>query len=447
MNIFGFLFTLITSALMLRLPRNWAPLPFLMAASYVTLGQQLEVGPMHLPVIRVLIAIGLLRVNMNGERVARGMNSLDRAMILWAIWCVCSLVFHTPDVLIFRLGILYDALGIYYLFRVFIQGFEDVRTVFKIVCLLLLPVAMEMLVEKFKGINLFSAIGFGVASVNTTHGHFRAQGPFGHAILAGNVGAVCLPMALYFWREQRKLALVGITATAAMVFASGSSGPVMTTLAVVAALAIWKFRAYLRVIRWILVLLPIGLSFLMKDPPYYLLARIDITGGSTGYFRARLIESAVEHLNEWWLAGTDYTRHWMPSGIPANGNHTDMTNYYLQMGVWGGLLLMLLFIWVLIVAFKRVGKGLQVNKKAPFDRQFLVWTLGSILVGHATTFVSISYFDQTFVFLYLVLACIGSLKILQPAAAPILRRDSTGASTKSTPARRQVPSYQLQPCS
>ena len=66
------------------------------------------------------------------------------------------------------------------------------------------------------------------------------------------------------------------------------------------------------------------------------------------YHRAALIESAIKHLDEWWLAGTDYTRHWMPSGIPANENHTDLTNHYIAMGVMGGLLLLLLFIWLLL---------------------------------------------------------------------------------------------------
>ena len=53
----------------------------------------------------------------------------------------------------------------------------------------------------------------------------------------------------------------------------------------------------------------------MEDPIYFLMARIDISGGSQGYFRAQLIRSLIDHLSEWWLAGKDYTRHWMASGI------------------------------------------------------------------------------------------------------------------------------------
>src|SRR5439155_18255601 len=174
----------------------------------------------------------------------------------------------------------------------------------------------------------------------------------------------------------------------------------------------------LRMFRWAAGLLIIALDLVMKDPVYYLLARIDITGGSTGWHRAALIQAAIEHMHEWWLAGTDYTRHWMPSGIYANAIHTDITNHYLMMGVYGGLPLMLLFIWVIFAAFGIVGKALLVNQNAPIERQFLIWILGSILVGHVTNFISISYYDQSVVFLDLLLASIGTLPATKPAVAP-----------------------------
>jgi hypothetical protein len=419
MNFFGLVFTLLVSALMLRLPRNWAPLPFLLAAAFITKFQQLEIGPMHLPVMRVLIAVGLLRAMMNRERISGGMNSLDRIVRLWAIWDICSIAFHAPEVLVFRLGILYDIVGLYYLFRVFIRGIEDIRTVFKMVCILLVPLAAMMVVEKLSGSNPLSLIGFGADSVMTTNGHFRAEGPFATPILAGVVGAVCLPMALCFWRENRRLALTGIAATLAIVYASGSSSPIITTVATLAALGLWMIRSQMRTIRWLAVLVIVALSFIMNDPVYFLMARIDITGGSTGYFRAQLIQSAINHFSEWWFAGTDHTRHWMASGIAADPNHTDMTNYYIQMGVWGGLLLMLLFMWLLVAAFIRISKALRANQGAPLSSQFVIWALGAILFGHWTTFWSISYFDQTIVFLCLILACIGSLPIRQNTAASV----------------------------
>jgi hypothetical protein len=111
----------------------------------------------------------------------------------------------------------------------------------------------------------------------------------------------------------------------------------------------------------------------------------------------------------------------MPSGNFANQRHTDITNHYLMMGVYGGLPLMLLWIWVIFAAFGIVGKALLLNRNTSIERQFLIWTLGSILFGHATNFFSISYFDQSVVFLNLLLASIGALPAMKPAVAPASR--------------------------
>jgi hypothetical protein len=91
------------------------------------------------------------------------------------------------------------------------------------------------------------------------------------------------------------------------------------------------------------------------------------------------------------------------------------------MGVLGGLPLMLLFMGVLVAGFAAVGKALRRNRNAPIERQFLIWTLGAILFGHAITFLSISYFDQTIVFFHFLLAAIGSLHAteLMTANAPV----------------------------
>ena len=75
---------------------------------------------------------------------------------------------------------------------------------------------------------------------------------------------------------------------------------------------------------------------------------------------------------------------------------------------------MLLFIGGVCVAFGYVGRALAVDPENPTDYSFLVWVLGSILFGHATTFLSVSYFDQTIFLYYFVLASIGSLCALAP---------------------------------
>jgi hypothetical protein len=164
----------------------------------------------------------------------------------------------------------------------------------------------------------------------------------------------------------------------------------------------------MRVVLWLGIIGYGLLDVIMRDPAYFILARIDFTGGSTGWHRARLIQSAIEHLPEWWFAGTDYTRHWMATGVSWSPDHADITNYYLRMGVWGGLPLMLLFIAILVKGFFFVGQMMREPTDLPPTSQFVFWALGASLFGHAATFISVSYYDQSFVFLYLTLALIAS---------------------------------------
>ena len=430
----GLLFTLALAGLFFVLPRRWGSLPLLIGAAYMPSGLEVEVGPAHFSVIRILIIVGFVRVMSKGERIAGRLNFLDKLMVLWGIWFVCSSVFHVSSVLVTRLGVVFDILGAYFLFRVLLKETEDIRNLFKIACILFVPLAAEMILERLAGKNYFALLGGTSEAVLVRHGKFRAKGPFGHAILAGTVGAMCLPMAVYLWRQERKLALVGLAATGGMILASASSGPIMTALSILGAMALWKIRGRLRAIRWLAVFLIIALDLVMSDPVYFLIARIDLAGGSTGWYRAQLIRSAIEHLNEWWLAGTDVTRHWMH--VHIGESNTDITNYYIQMGVWGGLPLMLVFMAVLVAGFAAVGRALRMNRKAPFEHRFMIWTLGSILFGHATTFFSVSYFDQSVIFLCLILAIIGSLRatkpvsVVKPTPSPVTNENAAWVSSK-----------------
>jgi len=391
----------------------------------------LELGPATFTAVRLLVTIGFVRVLSRREKIAGGINTLDKMVFAWAIWLIVSSIFHTGNVLVLRAGVVWSEVGSYFLFRVFIRGPEDLYRIFKTLCVLLVPLGVGMLIEKVTGTNYFAVLGGVYEQAELRNGHFRAGGPFAHAILAGTVGAMCLPMALYLWKTDRKLALLGVAASGAMVFSCGSSGPLMALFAVLFALALWKVRTWLRAILWLGLIGILALDVVMNDPVYFLMARIDITGGSTGWYRAALIRSAIEHLGEWWLVGTDYTKHWMPTGISVNEASADLTNHIIQMGVWGGLLLAFLFIGILAAAFSIVRRALRLNAGAPREQRFLIWTLGAILFGHVTNFFSIAYFDQSVVFFYLLLAGIASFHDLDlRVRAPIPMSGETGNTSQ-----------------
>jgi hypothetical protein len=395
-------------------------MPLLVAACYITVAQEIEIGPFHFTVVRLLVAAGFVRILVRGERLTNGVNGLDWIMFAWGVVALLSSFGHKDPLaaLVFRLGEVYDCAGVYFLIRIFSQSLDDVVLLVGIVAIVLVPVALEMLQEKRTAHNYFSVFGGVSPDSYIREGKIRAQGPFKHAILAGTVGAVCFPLMAGLWKHRRKISLIGLAATVFITYACASSGPLMSAMAAAFALFLWRYRHHMRFFRWVALLGYVGLDLLMKDPAYYLMARIDLTGGSTGWHRAQLIHSAFKHLNEWWLTGTDYTRDWMPTGVSWSPDHTDITNQYLMMGVLGGLPLMFLFIAMLARAFSFVGQVLRQLPYLPLKSQYLVWAMGASLFAQAATCVSVSYFDQSFVFLYLTLGAIGSTKSWSLAVAP-----------------------------
>jgi hypothetical protein len=165
----------------------------------------------------------------------------------------------------------------------------------------------------------------------------------------------------------------------------------------------------MRFVRWSIVASYIALDAITNAPAYYIMAYIDLTGSSSGWHRSRLIESSIEHLSEWWLIGTDYTRHWMPTGVSWSPNQSDITNHFILLGTIGGLPLMFLFMATLAKAFGYIGQGLRQTSASSEESHFMLWTFGACLFAHAATCISVAYFDQSIVFLYLTLGAIGSV--------------------------------------
>src|SRR5262245_10468402 len=121
MNVIAVVFLAVNAILLLTAPRRWALLPLIAGACYMTLGQGVDLGPLSFTVIRALIAVGVIRVVLRGEKLTGGMQRLDWLMLGWAAWAVASSVFHEPvsSALVFRCGLIYNTCGIYFLSRCF----------------------------------------------------------------------------------------------------------------------------------------------------------------------------------------------------------------------------------------------------------------------------------------------------------------------------------------
>jgi hypothetical protein len=73
------------------------------------------------------------------------------------------------------------------------------------------------------------------------------------------------------------------------------------------------------------------------------------------------------------------------------------------------MLLMTLFIIIIVCCFKAIGRALHREENAPFSRKILLWAMGVMLLGHVVSFMSVSYFDQSVVWYYMLIGIIGAL--------------------------------------
>lgn len=70
---------------------------------------------------------------------------------------------------------------------------------------------------------------------------------------------------------------------------------------------------------------------------------------------------------------------------------------------------MLLFIVILVKGFSIVGLSIRNEDYIKQGNLFFIWSIGASLFVHTVTFISVSYYDQSFLFIYLTLSAIGSL--------------------------------------
>jgi hypothetical protein len=297
----------------------------------------------------------------------------------------------------------------YFLFRMLIRSLDELKHTITGCVVIAVPVVLAFLVEHQTGRNLFAALG-GVPSVtHVRDGRLRCQGAFPHAILAGCFWAGACPLiASLLWRgiADRPLALVGLGGALLVIASCASSTPILALALIIAGASLYPVRGRMRAIQIGVVALLMVIHFVRDKPVWHLLGRVNVLGSSTGHHRYLLIDHAIKNFAEWSPVGVKSTAHWGTQMF-------DVTNQYLLEGVRGGCGAMLLFIAVLFLAFRGIGRA--VRAKAGRATVVQAWLVGAALFGHAAIFFSVSYFGQVPVIFWSTVAA--AVAVAAPASA------------------------------
>lgn len=396
--------------LLICLPRRFAFVPLLVGSILIPLEQQLVLGGIHLTMSRLLILSGWARLLFtrlqNQPAGSATWTPIDTTFLLYGISNATMYVLlwgGDAGAMINRAGFLFNAFGTYFFMRYFLASREDLQVATKTLVLVFALIAAGMVAEQATGRNFLAPIGGLPATSVLRDGAIRAQGTFVHPLTAGAAGATLMPLAFGLWwvdRKSGRLAVLGVLAAVASGFSSRSSTAILVLAAGVIGLALWRYRQHLRLLRWSIVLTLIALHLVMKAPVWALLARIDLTGSSSGYHRYILIDRFIDRFSEWWLVGTRATSSW-------GWDMWDTINTYVAAGTEGGLLNFALFLALFVVAFSQLGRA---RERAVHDPalQRLTWVLATVLFAHSVAFFGIAYFDQSQFVWYTELAMIAA---------------------------------------
>ena len=395
---------LVTIGLMLWRPRKYAIVPLLLCTFLVPRGQEVMLAGAHLYVRLILSLAGFICVVRARFRFVDKFNIVDKLFIVWACYRVfAAVVTNWPTGVMEQMSLLLSSLCGYFLLRYLIANEEDVARAAKTLAVTALILGVCMVYEHHSGVNPFGTYLGGSPTVpEIRNGAVRAQATFGHSILAGCFGGTLIPLFVWLWSKKSWVAAVaGIVGSTLMVLTANSSTPILAYVAGILGLLLWPVRRKMKVVRWLIVITLVLLAIFMNAPVWFVIAHINVVGGSGGYDRAFLIDMCMRHIRDWWLIGTNQNGNW-------GYDMWDMSDQFVAEAETGGILALACFIAIIAKSFSRLG---TMRKRVKPKQQWLFWCLGSIMLSNIFAYFGVAYWDQTQVWWFALLAMIVAVTV------------------------------------
>jgi hypothetical protein len=381
--------------------------PLVVAMCFLPADIALIIGPFHFYAVRIVSLLALLRICSSFKNSPISFNSIDKLFFSYNIVGTFIYFLASQDksgALINKSGTLVDSIVVYIVLRHAIESKENLFSIVKTFCYCVLALLPFVILEYFTAQNLFSILGR--EGISIRDGEIRAACTFSHAILFGSFAAALFPILWGDYKYEKKNSrLIGCVCCFFFVYSSSSSGPIVALAASISLLIFFKWKQYSSQLAWSVFLTAIFIHFVRESPLWHFLyIRLSIKASSTGYHRYLLIDAAIKEFWNWWLLGYgDIGPKWHETYWPENNAaFTDITNQYLLEGVRGGFFTMLLFVILCFQAVKSLGSYaiLQSEQKD----QWVWWGFTAMMITHCVSFLSVAYFGQITMLLYLTIA-------------------------------------------
>jgi len=369
--------------------------------------KSIQLGELHFQGLRILALIGIIKIYLSLNRTNLKLNLIDKLFIFYNSWGAFIYVIASQNkvgALLYKGGVCIDSIILYVVLRYTIQSKETINLITKTFCICMLMLLPFAIYEYYTAQNLFYFLGRTAISIR--NGEVRVACTFSHAILFGSFAAALFPV---FWAafitKKTFLKLLAILSCLFIVFSSSSSGPLVALATTVCLLFFFKWKENSKKLVQLIMLSATLIHFIRERSIWHFIyVRIHLKASSTGYHRYLLTEAASKDFWHWWLIGYgDRGADWHIKYWPwTHAKFTDVTNHYLLEGLRGGFLTMLIFIILCYQAIKILGK-FSISQTSKND-QWLLWGYTVMLTSHCISFLSVSYFGQITMLMFLSFA-------------------------------------------
>lgn len=420
-------------AVVLGAPRRYALLGMAAGILYLTQYASIDIFGFNIFPSRFLEIAAFVRVTARREFSFAHLNGIDRIFLLLYSYITTVFLLRSNESQAYQIGLFVDATLGYFSFRGLIGDMEDFQWFLRAFVIILIPYVALLFVEMWTSRNPFSVLGGTLPEHMFREGRVRCNGSSREPSILGSLGASFLPLyiGLCFSRPQRILATIGIILCMAIVVLANSGSPLAFAAMGPVGWLLWPMREKMHFTRRGMLALLVLLSMFMQAPIWYLPVKISFLTGGNAFHRSYLMDVAFQDLGKWWVWGMPIsdTSGWFPYTLGA-ADQADITNQYIAFGLSAGLMAIVLFICLLVRAFKSLGgklAALRSSSITPTESEYLLWGLGVMLAGHIANLTSICYFDQFCLIWFMQLVFISnyteeSAQFPVPSAIPMPER-------------------------
>jgi hypothetical protein len=413
-----FIVAVLCSILVLVLRPAFALVTYIAALVWYPYYLTMRIGTLDISAARVVIAVLLLRCLVD-EQIRKKFvwTRLDTCVTLSMVVYVGIHCLTRPLLLALenRGGFLVDTWFAYMAVRLIVTDRATLISFVKGTSIVLTALAILGVAESithtqpFLQLKLFRSWRTPVENiaVHARWGLARAVGPFGHSIMFGSCFVTFLPL---FWalRHQRdywgKLAYPLSVIAVLGALSSMSSGPWVMLIVMIFCLVMERYKRWVKHLFMTLAILCILAEVASNRPLHRVVIPYMNPAGGAGLHRARVIDLAIEHFDEWWLAG--YGGRDPGWGSWLSADYTDVTNQFIRAGVDYGILGIVALCAVLIQAFRSLSCASKETMETGLKS--LYWSLGSVLISLIVIWMGVSFHGQGMSLSYLILGMIGS---------------------------------------